>query len=74
MPVRTAAHIVWVEPLAVETLAKEIGMRWLGETKNAVGDIVAPHGVPARAERKIAAETIRHVIVLSEQVVRRQLR
>jgi hypothetical protein len=72
MPIRTAAHIARIEALPVEALAKEIGMRRIGETKHAVGDIVTSHPMPARTERKVAAETVRHVIVLSEQVVRRQ--
>jgi hypothetical protein len=46
--------------LAPEPFAKRLNVRGIGETENAVRDIVSPHRVPARTERKLTAEFVEY--------------
>jgi hypothetical protein len=50
VPFSPAASILWVKRFPSESLPEQIRMRRIGETENAIGSIVALHGVPALAE------------------------
>ena len=50
-------------------LAKPPGVRRIGETENAIGDIVPAHRVPQRTQRKPAAEFVDDVVVLAHDLI-----
>jgi len=56
-PRAAATAIPQIEAHAAEPFAKPLSVRGIGETENAVCDIVPSHRVTARTERKLAANS-----------------
>jgi hypothetical protein len=61
-------HEAGIEALAAEFLAKPLSVRGIGETETTIRDIVPPHRVPGRTQRKPTAEFVDDKIVASRRV------
>jgi hypothetical protein len=62
-PRAAATAVPPIEALAAEPFAKPLSVRRIGETENAVCDIIPPYRVPARPRRYTTVEFVYDKIV-----------